>query len=169
MLARWDPFRDLANVESAMERFFSDFGRMPMMRRQGGQQEEMALPTVDVLNRGDDLVVRAEMPGIKPEDVEVTVNGDQLTIHGKRTEEHETKEEDYLLRESSYGEFVRTMRLPQGITADDIHAEVHEGILEVTIPKGAQRMETQPVRIPIGAGRPSELEQGKEEPGQQQR
>lgn len=164
MLARWDPFRDLANVESAMERFFSDFGRMPMpmLRQQTGQEQEMALPTVDVLNRGDDLVIRAEMPGIKPEDVDVTVSDDQITIRGKRSEEHEMKQEDYLLKESTYGEFVRTMRLPQGVKPDDIKAEVHDGILEVTIPKGAQRVQAEPVRIPIGAGRPSEPEQGKE-------
>jgi len=149
-LMRWDPFRDLFSMERDMNRLFADLGALPPITRQE-RGEFLLTPSIDVMNRGEDLVVRAEMPGIKPGDIDISVVDDVLTIRGKRVEEKETKEEDYLLRESTWGEFVRTMRLPRGVNAEKIHAETHEGILEIIVPKGAQPTVREAVHVPIEA------------------
>ena len=143
-LTRWDPFRDM---EREMGRLFSDLAVLPPMRREGGTY--ILAPSIDVYNRDEDLVIRAEMPGIKPDDVDISIVDDVLTLHGKRTEKLETKEEDYLLRESTYGEFERTLRLPAGVKPESVHAEYTDGVLEVVVPHGARRETTSTVHVPI--------------------
>jgi len=98
----------------------------------------MLTPTVDVIRRGEDLVFRAELPGVKPEELDISVTQNMLTLKGERREEHETKEEDYYMKESSFGTFERMLRLPEGADVDHIKAEFANGILEVIIPKAAK-------------------------------
>ena len=95
------------------------------------------LPDIDVFEREGKIVVRADLPGMKREDIQVTVEGDLLTIKGRREEEKEVKEEDYYCSERSTGEFSRTMRLPEGIGAEAIDARYDNGVLEVTVPRPA--------------------------------
>jgi HSP20 family protein len=90
---------------------------------------------VDVLEKEGQVVVRADLPGVKKEDVEVAVEGDVLTIRGSRHEEKETKEKGYYRSERSMGEFQQTIALPDGVTADSIKASYKDGVLEVTIPR----------------------------------
>jgi HSP20 family protein len=96
---------------------------------------EQWLPEVDVLEKEGQVVVRADLPGVKKEDVEVAVEGDLLTIRGSRHEQKETKEKDYYRSERSMGEFQRTIALPDGVTADSIKASYRDGVLEVIIPR----------------------------------
>ena len=120
-----------------MERYFDrrmrDFAwpfrrfRRPIM--------EAWLPDIDVFEREGKIVVRADLPGMRAEDVEVSVEGDLITITGKREEEKEVKEENYYCSERAFGEFSRTVRLPEGSTAEEIEATCSEGVLEVMIPK----------------------------------
>lgn len=158
-LMRRDPFRDLMNMEREINRLFTDFGTALPVYTVRPEPDPAFVPAVDVMNRGEDLVIRAELPGLKPEDIDIAVSEDMLTIRGTRTEEHETTERDYLLRETSWGEFERTMRLPEGVKPEEVNATYHDGVLEVTVPGGAQRTMSEPVHVPIetgGAG-PSQL------------
>jgi HSP20 family protein len=147
-MVRWDPFRDLLSMERDVNRLFADLGALPPLPRTE-RGDYLLTPSVDVVKRGEDLVIRAEMPGINPADIDISVVDDMLTIRGKRTEAHETKDVDYLMRESTYGEFLRTMRLPHSVKPETIHAVTHNGILEVTIPHGAQRTVREAVHVPI--------------------
>lgn len=135
-LARWEPFRDLLSLQRDMDRLFGAIG-VPLSTRLEETTPALTLPSWDVIRRGDDLLVRAELPGVKPEHVDISVTDDILRIRGERHETREETEEDYLVKESSYGHFERTMRLPAGAPVDKIHAEYHDGILEVVIPKAA--------------------------------
>ena len=130
------PRRLLAWPED-MERYFDrrmrDFAwpfrrwRRPVM--------EAWFPDVDVFEREGKIVIRADVPGMRPEDVDVTVEGDLLTIKGHREEEKEIKEENYYSSERAFGEFTRTVRLPEGAATDAIEASCAAGVLEVTVPR----------------------------------
>jgi HSP20 family protein len=108
-----------------------------LSRRPGGQQRvheatEWA-PAIDVVQKDDDLVVRAELPGARPEDVEITVHQGVLTISGKREEQREEERGEYLVRERRSGSFRRSLQLPEGIDEDSIRARFDNGVLEVSI------------------------------------
>jgi len=108
------------------------------------------LPDVDMFRKDGNLVIRADVPSIKPEDLEVTVERDLLTIKGRREEEKGVKEDDYYYSERATGEFRRTIRLPEGVTADQIEAHRENGVLEVTIP-APKAAEEKAVKIPVKA------------------
>lgn len=92
-------------------------------------------PKVDILDRGDSLVVRAEMPGIKKEDLEITIAGDRLTFEARRDFEEEEKKDDFFRHEMAYGRMFRVVPLPMEVIGDKAKAELKEGILEVYLPK----------------------------------
>jgi HSP20 family protein len=94
-------------------------------------------PDVDVLERDGKLIVRADLPGIKRDDINVKVEGDTLTISGRREEKAETKDTDYYRSERQTGAFTRVVRLPEGSGADQVEATYHDGVLEVVVPKPA--------------------------------
>ena len=95
------------------------------------------MPDVDVFEKEGKLIVRTDLPGLRSEDIDVSVEGDMLTIKGHREEEKEIKEEDYFCSERATGDFLRTVRLPEGAKADKVEAHYENGVLEVTIPKPA--------------------------------
>ncbi len=129
------PFED-------MERMFDDFlGRGWMRPWRFGRMPELAsaweerLPKLDVVDRDDEVLVRAEVPGVNKEDLEVSINGDLFTIKGKTR--HETKEEkgDYFRSEVSQGSFSRTVTLPAAVDEGKASAQLKDGMLEVKLPK----------------------------------
>ena len=135
-ITRWDPFGELLSMQRDMDRVFGRLGLTGTARHDG---ETGWMPKVDVLRRGEDLVVRAELPGVKMEDVDVSVTDNVLTVRGERKEEKETTEEGYLVQEScAYGGFERSIMLPEGVDADSIHAEIKDGVLEVMVLKAAR-------------------------------
>ena len=152
-LVRWDPLQDLVAIQRDVGRMFNDLGgwTMPLPRRRMEGETLMLTPTVDVLRKGEDMVVRAELPGVKPEELDISVTENMLTIKGERHEEHEAKEEDYYVRESSFGTFERTLRLPEGAEIDHIKAEFTDGILEITVPKAAHKEEPTTHHVEISA------------------
>jgi HSP20 family protein len=99
---------------------------------------EAWFPDIDVFEREGKIVVRADVPGMKAEDLEVSVEGDLLLIKGHREEEKEVKEENYYCSERAFGEFSRTVRLPEGAAPDAIEAVCTDGVLEVSIPRPAE-------------------------------
>jgi HSP20 family molecular chaperone IbpA len=108
-------------------------------------------PPIESVVEGNTLVIRADLPGIDPKNVEVTVAGNTLNIRGSREEKHETKKPNFIRRELSYGSFERSIELPQGIKADDLKATYNDGVLELTaaMPKELSAKE---VKVQIGNG-----------------
>src|SRR5918997_6522341 len=134
------PFRGRGfyDVQSEMNRLFDEmFGSF--MRRPGGQQQHQRsqltewAPSMDVLQKDGDLVVRAELPGVKLDDVNITVHDNLLTITGERRSEQEEERAGYFVRERRYGSFRRSMQLPEGVDEGDIKARFQDGVLEVTL------------------------------------
>jgi HSP20 family protein len=98
---------------------------------------EAWIPEVDVFEKEGKVVVRTDLPGMRPEDIDVSIEGDVLTIKGHREEEKEIKEENYYCSERATGEFLRSVSLPEGTAADQVEAHYENGVLEVTVPKPA--------------------------------
>jgi HSP20 family protein len=109
---------------------------------------EAWMPDLDVFEKDGKVVVRTDLPGMRLEDIDVSVEGDVLTIKGHREEEKEVKEEDYYCSEPSTGEFLRSVRLPEGTAVDKVDAHYENGVLEVTIPKPAATS-TAAVKVPV--------------------
>ena len=108
-------------------------------------------PAIDVVRDDGHLVVRADLPGIKPEEVKIEVEDDILTVSGEHTESKEEKDSDYMRRERRYGSFHRSMALPAGVDPTKIEAKTRDGVVEVTIPL-PEKAKTEPVTItPTGA------------------
>jgi HSP20 family protein len=124
-LSEWRPFSDFAELRHRLDQAFRDISE--------GAQHGWT-PSVDLVRREDALVLRADVPGIKPDEVKIEVEDDVLTISGEHSEEREEKKERYVRRERRYGSFSRSMALPKGVEADDIQATTEDGVLEVTIP-----------------------------------
>jgi HSP20 family protein len=134
-LTPWRPFGELSTLHHEIDDLFARFfgeGEERWMR-----PFDRFTPSVESFLRGDELVVRADLPGIDPKEVELALEGDYLTIKGERRVVDEGRRGDGY-REVSYGRFERTLRLPAGIAADSIKAAYHDGVLEVTMkaPKG---------------------------------
>ncbi len=143
MLTRWDPFRDLVSMRRAMDRL--------MENSLGEDQDvtsEWGLP-LDVVEEENDYIVKASLPGIKPDDLDITYSKGMLTIRGEIKDESETTKGQYHLRERRYGSFARTISLPNSVKAEDIQADYHDGILELKLPKSE---EVKPKRIPVQTG-----------------
>jgi HSP20 family protein len=125
VLTRWDPFAELAELRTRFDRMFDE---LPYGDRRGW------MPAIDVVRDDGNLVVRADVPGIKPEEVKIEVEDDVLTVSGEHTESKEEKDKNYVRRERRYGGFSRSMVLPAGVDAKKIKANTTDGVVEVTIP-----------------------------------
>ena len=147
--------RGFYDPHSEMNRLFDEmFGGM-RNRRVGGQQRGQLgraewAPAIDVVQKDDDLIVRAELPGARPEDVEITVHQGILTISGKREEQSEEERGSYLVRERRSGSFRRSLQLPEGVDENNIRARFENGVLEVSIQGGAAAQG--PKRIQVEGG-----------------
>ena len=113
------------------DRFFGDAGWPTLF----GQEERWFAPNVDVSESDDAITVKAEMPGMKKEDIDITVSDGLLTLSGEKKDEQEEKKENYHVRESRYGAFRRTVRLPADVDADKIDAGYRDGVLTISVPK----------------------------------
>lgn len=129
MLQRWDPFRDLRRIEENMDRFARGF-----RFSNGSAPAGWAVP-LDVVQDDDNMIVRASMPGMKPEDISVTIEDDVLSVSGETSEEHEEKKENYLMRERKIGKFRRSLRLPDTVDVDKAETTYENGVLTISFPK----------------------------------
>ncbi|MGO9206864.1 MAG: Hsp20/alpha crystallin family protein [Candidatus Limnocylindrales bacterium] len=139
---RTGPFSDLVSLRQAMDRLFEDSYVRP---RWAGDADSAFLP-LDIYRSSDALVVKAALPGVKPEDVDITVEGDALTVSGEFREERSEDERGYLFRELRRGRFSRTIQLPGDVSADQAQAHYEHGMLTLTLPK---RDEARPRQIRI--------------------
>jgi len=130
-LARWDPFREMISLREAMDRLFEEsFVRPPLTPlRTGGTL------AVDVRETDDAFIINASVPGLKPEDLNINVVGDTVTISGEIKEETKEEEANYIYRERRFGSFTRTVTLPTSLNPDKAEAVIENGVLTLTIPK----------------------------------
>jgi HSP20 family protein len=134
-LTRWDPFAEMTAMRSMMDRLFDQsFGRFPALARNG---EELGSATLglDVYETGEDLVVKAAVPGIDPKDIDISVDDDILTIKGEFDQRDEVNEDGWLRRELRYGSFHRQLRLPPTVDAEKAQATFEHGVMKLTLPK----------------------------------
>lgn len=146
-IVRWDPFRDLVTLQERMNRMFDESYRGVAR----GSEEEWALggswaPAVDIYEQGNDIVLKAELPGVDPKDVDIRVENNVLTLRGERRFDSEVKRESYHRVERAYGAFARSFTLPSVVDTAHIKAEYRDGVLQVTLPK---REEAKPKQIQI--------------------
>lgn len=129
------------DIEHWMERFMDDMWRRPFPSLLGRDRWlpirplSIRMPSIDVYEEKDSVVVKAELPGMTKEDIEVNLAGENLTITGEKKEDTEVKEDNYYRRERSYGSFLRTVALPSEVKNDEIKASFKDGVLEIRMPK----------------------------------
>lgn len=136
-LRRWEPDRDMERMRREMERFwgaepFAWRGRFPRLLDLLSSEAGVAL---DMYEEGNNVIVKADVPGFKSEEVKVDVTGDVLTIRGESKQEMEEKKQGYYMKERRYGTFSRSVALPPGVDKDRVDATFDDGVLTVTIPK----------------------------------
>jgi HSP20 family protein len=152
-LARWDPFQDLLSIQDEMNQLFGQaLGQGGRTATRGEAATRTWAPALDIAERNDAYVVTVEVPGIKPEELEITLENGALTISGERRFESETTEKQYHRVERRYGAFRRSITLPDRVRADAIEASFEDGLLQVVVPKAE---EAKPRRIEVRAGRGS--------------
>jgi len=145
-IMRWQPFSELMSLRQAMERLFEDSFVTPS--RILSTFGPGAATPIDMYHTANDVVIRAALAGVKPEEVDITITGDTLTIKGETKAEQEIKREDYLYQEHRYGTFSRSVTLPSGLNSDKAEASFDNGILTLTIPKSE---EIKPKQIKVKA------------------
>lgn len=143
-LVRWEPAREVDSLQSEVNRVFDAF-----FGTAGGTRTRRWVPAMDLVETEDHLVLRADLPGLNRDDVEIEIKDGVLTVAGERRADHEEKSEGFYRVERSFGRFSRSMTLPDGIDADSVAAEFDDGVLEVRIPKPEQR---KPHRVAIASG-----------------
>mgnify|MGYP002750729929 CR=1 FL=1 len=142
-LVRWDPFRDMMSLRDAMDRLVEE----SVVRPRGGWDYEGAgRLALDVFEDDNEVTVKASIPGVAPEDIDISVTGDVLTIKGGKSTEHEEKKGNYHLRERRFGAFQRSIVLPTSIQADKAEAEFKNGELILTLPK-AEEVKPKSIKI----------------------
>ena len=129
-MRRWDPFGELRQMQDTMNRMWKGY-RGPA---ESGGFEAWAVP-LDVVRKGDDIEVRASVPGIDPADIQITVENDVLTIRGRTEAENETAEGDFLMRERRSGSFHRALRLPDTVDVERAESGYDNGVVTISFPK----------------------------------
>jgi HSP20 family protein len=145
-IVRWDSAREVDSLQGEMNRLFDGF----FGTRQGngsGRSLRRWIPSMDLVEADDELVLRADLPGVSDDDIEIEIRDNVLTISGERRSEHEEKNESFYRAERAFGSFSRSLTLPDGVDPDAVTAKSDDGVLEVRVPKPAER---KPHRVAIG-------------------
>lgn len=144
-LIPWRPWRELDALRREMDHWWDRFaGERPAEWLKGEW-----VPSVDVSETKDQVVVKAEAPGIDPKEMDISLSGGVLTIKGEKKKEREEKDENYHLVERSYGSFSRSMRLPAEVQEDKVKASYKDGVLTITLPK-TERAKERAIKIEVG-------------------
>ncbi len=149
---RWDPFREMLTIREAMDRWFqssiSGTGQLISTLRPD------SIP-VDVLEQDDSFEVRASVPGVKPDDIEVTVQGERVTIRAEVRASEQQRGENWLMREQRFGTTQRTITLPSAVSSENAEARIEHGILSLRLPK-LQGAQARRISVSTGANSPAE-------------
>jgi HSP20 family protein len=135
-LIRWEPAREMMTLREAMDRLFDDAFTRPLGHI--GNGNHWSVPAVDMYQTDNEVVVKAALPGIKPEEVQINVTGEMLTIKGETRQKEDVKEKAYHIREQRWGMFERTIGLPTLVVADKAKANFENGVLTITLPKAEE-------------------------------
>lgn len=147
-IVRWDPFRDLMTIQERMNRLFDQTLSKTRTEDEEGLTASTWSPAVDIYETADSIVLKAELPGLSRENIDIQVRDNTLTLKGERRFEREVKDENYLRIERSYGAFQRGFSLPAVIQQDKIKATFKDGVLEVNLPK-AEEAKPKQVKIEV--------------------
>lgn len=133
-IIRWEPAREMMTLREAMDRLFDDAFTRPLSL----SGNNWSIPAVDMYQTDNEVVVKAALPGIKADEVQLNVTGEVLTIKGETKQENETKEKAYHIREQRWGAFERSIVLPTEVVADKAKADFENGVLTITLPKAEE-------------------------------
>jgi HSP20 family protein len=136
-LIQWNPLREMVSLRERMNRLFDD-----SWFRTDGYGDDVAMgmwsPAVDMFEKNDHLVIKAELPGMEKKDINLDLKDGVLTLRGERKHENQVQDENFYRREMSYGKFVRTFSLPSDVDPEKIKAEFQNGLLTIEVPKPEQ-------------------------------
>jgi len=147
-LIRWEPVAELNTIQNEMNRLFNTFFDQPAAPRGNGVSRRW-IPPMDLIETMDHYVLRADLPGLSDEDVNVQLEDNTLTISGERNAEHDSQQEGYYRLERAFGAFSRSLTLPDGVDPGGVQAHFDRGVLEIRVPKPEQKKPRQ-VRITLG-------------------
>ncbi|MBI5234022.1 MAG: Hsp20/alpha crystallin family protein [Deltaproteobacteria bacterium] len=137
-IVKWGPLKELEDMRRDMDRLFDEFF-VPASRRRrswsGASEAGVIVPDIEMYDRNDEIVVRAEVPGLKKEDIDLTISEDSLVLKGVIKKDEDVKDEAYYAREISYGGISRTISLPSAVQSEKAKASFTDGILEIVLPK----------------------------------
>jgi len=131
-LIRWEPAREMMTLREAMDRLFDDAFTRPLSVRDGWS---MSSPAIDMYQTDNEVVVKASIPGVKANEVQINITGDVLTLKSEVKQEEERKDKAWHIREQRFGSFVRSIALPTAVKIDKAEAVFDNGILTITLPK----------------------------------
>jgi HSP20 family protein len=152
VLQRFDPFRDLRNMEETMNRLWRGFGTASS--REGAEDWNIA---VDVVQKPEEILVNASLPGVKPDDIDLTIEDGILTLKAERRDEHREEDSRYLIRERSYGRYYRALRLPDTVDVTKVKSTYDNGVLAISLPRAEEK---KPRQIKVNVGTAKEIEAG---------
>ena len=132
-LIRWEPAREMMTLREAMDRLFDDAFTRPLSLR-----DAWSVPAIDMYQTDDEIVVKAALPGIKPDEVQINVTGEVLTLKGEMKHEEDKKEKAWHIHEQRWGSFERSVVLPNDVVSDKAKAEFENGVLTITLPKAEE-------------------------------
>ena len=147
-LIRWEPATELNTIQNEMNRLFNNFFEHPATGRDSAPHRRW-MPPMDLVETADHYVLRADLPGLSDEDVNVQLEDNVLTISGERTATHDHDAQGYYRIERGFGNFTRSLTLPDGVDPDGVQAHFDRGVLEVRIPKPEQK-KPRTVQIAVG-------------------
>jgi HSP20 family protein len=156
-LIRWEPVAELNTIQTEMNRLFNTFFDQPAPGSRGAGRRW--IPAMDLIETTDRYVLRADLPGMSDEDVNVQLQDSVLTVSGERKAESEQQQEGYYRLERAFGAFSRSLTLPEGVNPDGVKAHFDRGVLEITIPKPEQKKPRQ-VRISVSGAEDAKTIEG---------
>jgi HSP20 family protein len=148
-LIRWEPAAELNTIQNEMNRLFNTFFDQPAPTDRGGANTRRWVPAMDLVETADHYILRADLPGLSDDDINIQLEDNVLTISGERKTQHEQHEEGYYRIERASGSFARSLTLPEGVESDKVQAHFDRGVLEIRISKPEQKKPRQ-VQITLG-------------------
>lgn len=148
-IVKWPPIKELEVMRRDMERLFEEFFEPSARRRRWWptpSETGAIVPNINVYDRKNEVVIKAELPGVEKDNIDLTITKDSITLKGESKKDEEVKEEDYYSREINYGSFVRTIALPSEVESEKAKATFKNGVLEVVLPK---KEEAKPKEIKV--------------------
>ena len=152
MITRWDPFRELAQLQNRVNRLFQEAN----VGQEEGLNTTSFVPPVDIYETEHSIVLKLEVPGVEQKDLDIRIENNTITIRGERKFEKEVKEENFHRVERRYGSFQRSFSLPNTVNPEQVSADYENGVLKVTL---AKRAEAKPKQIKVNVGGQKTIEQ----------